>query len=203
MNSYSQHNEDTYIDHLCRLHGIDLPKTVIEIGACDGLRLSNSRYFIEYKGFEAICVEPNPFYYDQLKLLYAKNRKVICVKAAISGYDGVVNMSIDDDRRDSGHISDAGNIKVVSMPYEKLLNKCNYENREIGVLSIDTEGEDAVILADAINTENMPYFIVIESNEPKHRQLQIDIFKHYYDILNVLSVNLVLVKKGLVKNFAL
>ena len=46
MNSYSQHQEDTYINSIIDGRKIDIPKLFIDLGACDGIHLSNSRLFM-------------------------------------------------------------------------------------------------------------------------------------------------------------
>ena len=55
------------------------------------------------------------------------------------------------------------------------------------------------ILTQVLQTQNLPYFIISESNTPLDRSLQIDLLNQKYDLINVLSVNTLWVKKGLIK----
>lgn len=42
------------------------PGYALEIGACDGVYLSNT-LTLEKEGWKVLCIEPNPIYYDDLK----------------------------------------------------------------------------------------------------------------------------------------
>ena len=59
MTSYSQHGEDIYINALMNL-GLELSPLVYELGACDGVNLSNSRALIE-AGWRGVLVEASPY----------------------------------------------------------------------------------------------------------------------------------------------
>ena len=53
---YSQCNEECYVEYIL----FNLPKvnnTIVELGAWDGFHLSNTRYFIEKYGYEAILID--------------------------------------------------------------------------------------------------------------------------------------------------
>lgn len=83
MNSqefYSQQGEDLLIYR----NFINLPAKdgiYLELGACDGLLYSNTKFFEKYLGFSGILIEPVKEYYDKL----IKNRpNNICYNYAIS-----------------------------------------------------------------------------------------------------------------------
>ena len=78
----SQYGQDKYINEIVfkgKSNG-----TFLDIGAYDGVHLSNSYYFEKYKNWTGVCVEPNPKIYKQL----AENRNCICLNAAVSEKDG-------------------------------------------------------------------------------------------------------------------
>lgn len=54
MTFYGQHGEDAYIKTLFPDNYIG---TCIEVGAYDGISLSNT-YFFEQKGWKSLCIEP-------------------------------------------------------------------------------------------------------------------------------------------------
>lgn len=69
---YGQYGQDSIINQF-----FDQKKIkngfFVDVGASDGIRFSNS-YFLELNGWDGICVEAHPDYYDLLK----KNRKAKC-----------------------------------------------------------------------------------------------------------------------------
>jgi FkbM family methyltransferase len=80
MISYSQLGQD--LDVL-NLYSNKRSGTFIEIGASDGIRLSNT-YLLEQLGWKGICVEPIPEKFELLK----KNRKSINVNKAVYNVSG-------------------------------------------------------------------------------------------------------------------
>ena len=199
MNSYSQHQEDTYILHFCFVHKIDFPTSVIEIGACDGINLSNSRAYCEI-GWHGLLVEPQPEYYKRLEVLYENIKKVKTFNVAISDLTGKVKFDINKKKPDHSCISDEG-VNISSLSYPDLLQLAKWD-KPIGVLSIDAEGYDTEILNQVLRTDNLPYFIIIESNDTTERREQIELFNDKYTIINVLSVNMVLCRSDLIENLA-
>ncbi len=56
----------------------------VDIGAYDGITVSNTYFFEKYRNWQGICVEPIPSRFEQLKL----NRNAICVNGCISNQGG-------------------------------------------------------------------------------------------------------------------
>lgn len=79
---YSQVGQDEYIHKNIFPHKKD--GIVIDIGANDGVKFSNSLKF-EQLGWKCICVEPLPRAYEELK----KNRSCICIQGCISDQEGI------------------------------------------------------------------------------------------------------------------
>jgi FkbM family methyltransferase len=74
---FSQYNQDKISDILLK------SKTqgfFVDIGAHDGISLSNSYFFELNRNYNGICFEPNPDVFQKLK----NNRRCECVNAAIS-----------------------------------------------------------------------------------------------------------------------
>ena len=67
---YSQSGQDHFIDTFVlnrKTNGV-----FVDVGANDGVNLSNSYYFEEKRGWTGLCVEPNPLLFNLLVLNQAK-----------------------------------------------------------------------------------------------------------------------------------
>ncbi len=58
----------------------------IEIGAYDGIYISNSYFFEKYLGWKGICIEPIPEIYKKLR----ENRNCYCVQGCITDREGKI-----------------------------------------------------------------------------------------------------------------
>ena len=79
---YSQIGQDKYTNEIF-FKGME-NGFFVDIGAHDGIELSNSYFFEKTKNWKGICIEPLPDIYKLLK----KNRKCICIEGAISINNG-------------------------------------------------------------------------------------------------------------------
>lgn len=150
----------------------------IEVGAVDGVFISNTYHF-ERNGWDALCIEPIPQYYERLK----QNRKN-ALNYAISNENNddvkftVVNMSNNnlssisglqvDERLMTSHSALNLNptAEVISVKARRL-DWCieNYFNHEtIDFISIDTEGNELDVLKSFdVNKYNIK-LLIIENN---------------------------------------
>jgi FkbM family methyltransferase len=78
----SQYKQDRLVN--CLFFKNQKEGVFLDIGASDGVSLSNTYFFEKNKCWKGICVEPLPKIYDQL----IKNRNCICIKGCISNYNG-------------------------------------------------------------------------------------------------------------------
>jgi hypothetical protein len=77
LDSYeSQYRQDRYIDYLLKRSSGGI---FLDIGAYDGITISNSYFFEKKRNWTGICIEPVPHLAEKLKL----NRK--CVVENCSG----------------------------------------------------------------------------------------------------------------------
>lgn len=67
---FSQAGEDKFLYENIFSKITDYPKSYIEMGALDGIRFSNTKYFEDQHGWSGILIEPNPPMFKKLK----KNR---------------------------------------------------------------------------------------------------------------------------------
>lgn len=82
---YSQDGQDSF---LYETYFKDKYKGVfVEIGAYDGIVLSNSYFFEKELGWTGICIEPNPEAFQRLQ----KNRNCICIQGCITNFNGTAD----------------------------------------------------------------------------------------------------------------
>jgi FkbM family methyltransferase len=125
--------------------------TFIEIGAHDGVYLSNTYLLEKTYDWKGICVEPIPNIYSKLK----ENRNCVCVnKAVYKESDCTIDFLLSPDSQLSGiadHVIDSYKsrydkiIQVDTITIDDLITQNNFPNY-IDYLSIDTEGSELDIL---------------------------------------------------------
>lgn len=156
---YSQHGQDKYVHETFFQDKDD--GIFVEIGAYDGITISNTYFFEKQLGWEGICIEPHPDSFQALKA----NCNCICIKGAIGGVRGVAEFCaiiggpmvlsgivshydprhverINREVRESNSTTKL--IEVEVYPLVDLLNA--YGIYHIDFLSIDTEGGELEIL---------------------------------------------------------
>jgi FkbM family methyltransferase len=68
--------------------GSEIPKTIVQIGANDGVMCDPLRPFLKTPGnYNAILIEPLPYYVEKLRQLYKSRSDVSIVQAAIGSKD--------------------------------------------------------------------------------------------------------------------
>jgi FkbM family methyltransferase len=91
MQYYSQIGQDKYVNERI-FQGME-NGFFVDIGAHDGINISNSYFFEKHKNWNGICVEPIPEVYELLR----KNRKCICIEGAIfteHGYQDFMRIQV-------------------------------------------------------------------------------------------------------------
>lgn len=192
MNFYSQYQEDFYIDHVCREQKITIPKTVIELGAHDGIFLSNSRFFVE-QGWEAVLVECNK---DTIPILKenSKGFDVTIITNPICAKAGLVSFNRSKEPTHS-KVIEGGADELQAITYDQMLKMAGWQDKPIGVLSIDIEGMDTEVLKGVVKAKHLPAWIVIESNTQKARADQMRILLDAgYHCINVFDFNTIWIK---------
>ena len=119
------------IDNLVRKGKI---KSLVQIGANDGLRFDVlNKYIKEYK-IDSLLVEPVPFYYSKLKNNYSGHNFVKLEKSAIFKKSGTISMyTVKKDYLDKYD----EHIKGISSVDKKHLNKHNVKSNHIEKISVE------------------------------------------------------------------
>jgi len=134
----------------------------VDIGAFDGLDLSNTKK-LEYEyGWKGICVEPIKKMYEICK----DNRpNSICINKCIYDENTSVNFNIvgKDDYNMLSGISNNGTEIIDAITFTKLLDE-NNAPKIMDFLSLDTEGSELKILQSLNHTKYKFRFITVEHN---------------------------------------
>lgn len=184
MKFYSQYNQDKII-YENFFSGKKDKGFFLEIGADDGIRFSNCKFFEETLNWDGIAIEPRKEGYNEL----IKNRKCKCLNILLSNKEGVVKflnikgyglgLSGIVDNYDSKHMNRIKNelknknnkgFEEEMLTTKKLgdiLEKNNVTH--IDFLSIDTEGSELDILSTIDFNKVFIDIITIEDNynDPK------------------------------------
>jgi len=173
---YSQNHED---DLVLSYFGSS-KKNVLEIGANDGITLSNSRLFIQ-NGWSAHLIEPNAMVFNKLMSLYSENNEVICYKLGIADSSGSkvfyesgsllgsedhsLVSSIDKKETDrwKGVVSFTES-EAYFLTWQDFLAKYNLQNTDFNYISIDAEGYDWSILQQINLSQHNCEVLCIEWN---------------------------------------
>jgi FkbM family methyltransferase len=177
MKFYGQHGEDAIA-----WKAFEKDKELgmyIDIGAMDGLRFSNT-YAFELAGWQGMCVEAHPYYYEIAK----RNRpKAIVIHAAVSDTDNAtVNFNANRygsfstlDKSLEGYFKSYGFVfngfETIQVP-QKTIRTLLRENgvQKVDFVSIDIEGTELSALRGIGIETCMPRVIVVEAfNTPRHK----------------------------------
>jgi len=196
---YSQDGQDEYINNSFfknKKNGFFL-----EIGANDGIKLSNSFFFEKVLFWKGICIEPLPTVFKKLQ----ENRKSeninCCIGSEniekeflmIEGYSEMLSGIID--KYDSLHLNrieqelekHGGSSKTILVP-SRNLNSILKERKitKIDYCSIDTEGGELEIVK-SINFKQLKIFVFSIENIYKKEELRNYLISKNYKLVKTLG----------------
>jgi FkbM family methyltransferase len=175
--SYSQYLQDVFIDFVFLQN--DRNGYFIDIGAYDGVTISNTYYFEKNKQWNGVAVEPNKIIFEKLK----NNRNCNLVNGVVSDVDGqvqymrvegagemlsgIVNNFADKHKQriDTSIATYGGNKhieEVISYSIKNIIKQ--FQISSITILSIDTEGSELQILKTFPFETIKPKLILVENN---------------------------------------
>jgi FkbM family methyltransferase len=208
--SYSQHADDFIA---WQLLGKKERGLVVEVGAFDGVHLSNS-YSLEQLGWQSICIEPNPIIFSYLQRHRPNSTNI---QVAITGDPtaqsvsfyaeeiGVLSgctLDIEDVKRryDARGLTYKApkEIEVPASTLNGILEKQKVKPCEIDIVSIDVEGFEIAVLEGFDIEKYEPSLLIIEANIEKDK---ISILSHFsalkmYRFLGNNRQNLFFIKKS-------
>lgn len=153
----------------------------VDVGAFDGKHISNT-YSFEQKGWEGICVEPNPDYFELCRVNRPGSH---CVNAACGAESGTIVLNMDKTGLFSSTV-DCGESKSLNQHYgvlkkepelaatqvqmitlNSILEEIGVKEDQIDFVSIDVEGAELSVL-DGFNLEKYkPRLLVMETSTEK------------------------------------
>jgi FkbM family methyltransferase len=157
---YSQIGQDAWVNSVLngKRNGF-----FVELGACDGLYLSNTLYFERHLDWNGICIEPNERYWSAL----GRNRRCNLSHALVhSEPDQMVDFVLAEAA--SGIDDETGNKHVVKLrtsTLEQVLDAYNAP-RIIDYLSLDVEGQEYNILSTFPFDKYQFRCLTVEHNAP-------------------------------------
>lgn len=154
----------------------------VDVGANDGLVVSNTAYFDLNLGWKGICIEPHPLAFDKLK----NNRpNSINLNLCVSDSEEVVDFLVIDGYAEmlsgiqkfyhEGHLERInkeveihGGKKQINKIHSKPLSKIfdEYDIKKIDYLSIDTEGSEYQVL-NSIDFDKVDIRVISTENTSK------------------------------------
>jgi|GEM_PF-1122160 len=207
---FSQHGEDFL---LWNFFNFKKKGFYIEVGAFDGIYLSNS-YSFEQHGWRGICIEPSPEYYK----LCVKNRplainlNVACVendstnKVLFNSEESGLLSSVSNTQEyhadlksryaeNNLHFHSPKKIQVPAATLNNLLQKHTEDKIPIDFLSIDVEGYEENVLKGFDINKYSPQVLLIEANTSLDEDKIISLMdSKSYLFARKLGVNLIFVK---------
>lgn len=145
-----QYGEETILEPFFR-------RTVVDVGAADGVTFSNSRLLLQQGGWQGILIEPEPRQFKLLQQLYANDWNVRCYNYAVAeegtertmypGKEGLdlMGSTLVTDRIGQHGMKHREPIQVKCMPLRTILAAAECPS-VIDFLTIDAEGMDLEVL---------------------------------------------------------
>jgi FkbM family methyltransferase len=178
----SQCFQDVSLDHWA--FGGKTGGVFLDVGAHDGITLSNSWFFETVRGWRGLCLEPNPDVYARL----AANRKAVALNCGasasagtlpflkLSGYSEMLSGFLDTyDPEHRKRIAremqeQGGSAEVITVETRPLAAVAAEHNiSEIDYLSVDTEGSEYAILEAVDFGRLFVHAVTVECNYDSER----------------------------------
>lgn len=194
--AYAEHREDEYLFNLINAKGLTIPPYFVEIGACDGIHISNCRLFAE-NGWGGIFVEPNAHYFGQLEQNYEHRQDILTIQAAVSDHAGIETFYRYPNNVDLSGLHEKPLYSVYYADKVKIVEAANLTQKEVGIMSIDVEGHEQVILKNLFTLKKYPCIMIVESNTMQDRKEQIELLNEHYHLLNVFDINTIWIRRDL------
>jgi FkbM family methyltransferase len=185
---HSQWNQDKILNEL--LFKNNKNGVFVDVGAHDGVNLSNTLFFEQSLGWTGLCIEPIPKCFQELE----KNRNCVCVQGCAFNVDGTVPFRINEGytemlsgiettypnehkmRMQNELMQHGGSTGVHPVPGYRLetlfdtvsIGPERTQIKTVDYLTIDTEGSEFEVLS-GINFEKVHINVIdVEENYPQY-----------------------------------
>jgi FkbM family methyltransferase len=194
---YSQNNEDQII----AAHFGDYKGTLVEIGANDGVTLSNSKLLIEM-GWEAHLFEPSIPTFRKLEDLHITNTKVYTYPFGISEFSGertfyesgqllggedksLVSCINPEEMKRWGTKVHFVQTKANFTTWNEFVKEYGYEEKTFDFISVDAEGEDWNILKQINMKQHNCKVLCVEWNSIDGLSEKFVEFANYFEMKEI------------------
>lgn len=184
LRSYSQSGEDLL---LAQIFG-DAKGVIVDVGAHDGVHLSNS-YLLETRGWDCVLVEPNPQLFQ--RVLENRKAKAYCCAATSKDGEVVFHLSPDADAFSTIELTEENSRKFVGMNahveetvvrgrrLDSILEESGIS--KVDVVSIDVEGHEPAVFSGFTVSRWKPRVFIVEGNTTSEtRQITQLLGRHGY-----------------------
>lgn len=204
----SQSGEATLLQKLAK--DFECQKWIIDVGAHDGVTISNSLPFVEL-GWRAILIEPAPAVFKKLVANCAGRDHVTCIEIACSDKSGEADLYFGLDgedgfmstlcRSENEWFSSARSLKSVNVKTDTLTNILKrYEApKQPGILLVDAEAMDYEVLCGLDFEQFRPTVIVTEEYEwepEKHAAKYTLLIRANYSLVQKIGYNTIWIDRS-------
>jgi FkbM family methyltransferase len=181
----------------------DWPRALVDVGAFDGVTLSNSRPFIR-DGWSALLVEPQPGPYARALARYRGNPRVVCVNKACSDVRGVYPLWLGVDGNDSmlstlctdeneyfATVRSGSTVEVEVDSLTSMLDGSGFPD-DFSLLLVDAEGMDYEVLRGLDAERYRPRIVLTEQyrwNATKHARKHQLLTDRGYELRTIVGCN--------------
>jgi len=206
---YSQAGEDKFLFDNIFCKSDLFPKTYIEMGALDGVKYSNTKFFEEQLGWHGILIEPNPVMFKKLKVNRPKNflsNDIVsnCKETVEFAYFENENLSavsgikstLTKNNKEKFFENEEAWFKTMRRKHLKTLKKTpvsldsiieESNIKEFGFCSLDVEGHELHVLK-SFSFKKRIHFFLIEHN-PNSNEIRNLLRLHNYDVFAEIAHN--------------
>jgi FkbM family methyltransferase len=194
---FSQSGQDYYLH---RYLGLNRGKgRFLDIGAHNGVEISNTFFFEKELGWQGLCVEPIPEIFKKLRA----NRTAECLCAAASDTDGSAEFVILEEGKETGShlkrdcdedgkLSGQKTVRVQTVDIGKLLLEKNLINFDF--VSIDIEGGELEIFEHILKSGIVVHVVAMELNMD-FVQMDYRMNQHGYELSAQVGADRIYVRK--------
>lgn len=165
MTYHSQIGQDAWVQSVL---GDKRDGYFVELGACDGVKLSNTLFFEKERGWTGICIEPNDTYFNQLKhnrACHKSNDLISSVGDIVVDFAICAAASGIADENAGPFTNKTHTVKKVTSTLSRTLDTFNAPPI-IDYLSLDVEGHEYSILSTFPFDRYKFRCITVEHNAP-------------------------------------
>ena len=205
---HSQYEQDWLLDEMifCGMRA----GVFVDVGAHDGVSLSNTLVFERDRNWSGVCIEANPSLFTAL----AANRSATCLNVAVSQVSamlpfvkvegcgdmlsGLLN-NMDPRHLERIHQTikarsgSSALVQVPATPLSQILRDLHLT--EVHYLSVDTEGNEADVLASVDFNSAMIHVISVEANYEDAVPLLLDVTAKHFEVVGRHHCDLFLINR--------